>query len=196
MPYPTQNNTEKAVANLTKAVASAAITKQQLWRELYSLLWEDYNATPAAIFTELGTLSSQVLEIMDAEQASIDLVLALSTALTQQQTTAASERLDEAVAGLPAYVVNADGTVTVVLGPPVGLEATVGDTQVALTWTASAGATGYKVYQDTVLVSSPVAASYTATDLTNGTEYSFTVAAVNAAGIGTQCVAVTATPTT
>jgi fibronectin type 3 domain-containing protein len=61
---------------------------------------------------------------------------------------------------------------------PTSLVAVAGNTQVALTWTAPVGATGYRVYRGGVLVASVVSASYTDTGLTNGTSYSWTVTAV------------------
>ncbi|MGD9955680.1 MAG: hypothetical protein AB7V23_06405 [Candidatus Nanopelagicales bacterium] len=61
---------------------------------------------------------------------------------------------------------------------PTGLTATPGNAQVALSWTAPAGATAYRVYRDGVLVASPATTSYTDTGLTNGTAYTWTVTAV------------------
>ncbi len=77
---------------------------------------------------------------------------------------------------------------------PTGLIATAGNAQVALTWTASAGATSYAVFQGATQVGTPASASYTATGLTNGTSYSFTVKAVNSAGTSGASAAATATP--
>jgi fibronectin type 3 domain-containing protein len=61
---------------------------------------------------------------------------------------------------------------------PTGVTAAAGDTTVSLSWTAPAGATGYRVYRDGTLVGSPTSASFTDTGLTNGTTYSYTVRAV------------------
>ncbi|MBV8880653.1 MAG: fibronectin type III domain-containing protein, partial [Planctomycetaceae bacterium] len=73
--------------------------------------------------------------------------------------------------------------------------------QVALTWTASTGATGYNVKRGTVsggpytTVGSPTAASYTdTTGLTNGTTYYYVVTAVNANGESLPSAQVSATP--
>jgi cellulose 1,4-beta-cellobiosidase len=72
-------------------------------------------------------------------------------------------------------------------GPP-SLDATGGDGQVALSWTASPGATGYKLYRRTaaatahVLVASPAGTSYTDTAVENGTTYYYVVLATDAAG--------------
>jgi fibronectin type 3 domain-containing protein len=67
---------------------------------------------------------------------------------------------------------------------PTGLGATPGSTQVALTWTASTdnvAVTGYRVFRNGVQVAAPSGTSYTDTGLANGTSYTYTVAAVDAA---------------
>ena len=86
-------------------------------------------------------------------------------------------------------------TATPTLAAPTGLAATAGNAQVALTWTAVAGATSYNVYSGTTLVASPTTASYTHTGLTNGTAYSYTVKAVVNSVLSPASTAVTATPT-
>ena len=71
---------------------------------------------------------------------------------------------------------------------PSGLTATAGNQQVALTWSASSGATSYHMKRGTVsggpysTVASPSTTSYTDTSLTNGTAYYYVVSAVNANG--------------
>jgi fibronectin type 3 domain-containing protein len=73
---------------------------------------------------------------------------------------------------------------------PVGLTATPAAGQVTLSWTASAGATSYKIYRGTVAGgegTTPIATgvptpSYINTGLTNGKQYFYKVAAVNAGG--------------
>jgi chitodextrinase len=68
---------------------------------------------------------------------------------------------------------------------PTSLAGTAGTNQVSLTWTASTdnvGVTGYKVYRGGQLVGSPAGPSFTDTGLTNGTQYTYTVAAVDANG--------------
>jgi chitodextrinase len=82
---------------------------------------------------------------------------------------------------------------------PTGLSATAGDGQVALSWQASTddtGVTGYRVYRNGAQVATTTATSYTNTGLTNGTSYSFTVAAYDAAGnVSSASTAASATPT-
>ena len=83
---------------------------------------------------------------------------------------------------------------------PGGLTATAGNTQVALAWNASAGATGYRVKRATVsggpyaVVASPSSTSFTDTGLTNGTTYFYVVSAVNSAGESANSSQVSATP--
>jgi fibronectin type 3 domain-containing protein len=95
-------------------------------------------------------------------------------------------RLDPAAGGVPPV--------------PTGLTATAGNTQVALSWTASSGATAYDVKRSTVsgsgyaTISSPTGTSYTNTGLTNGTTYYYVVAAKNASGSSANSAQVSATP--
>jgi hypothetical protein len=78
--------------------------------------------------------------------------------------------------------------------------ATAGAQQVSLSWTASAGATGYNVERSTTTggpytkVASPTATSYVDTGVTAGTTYYYVVAAVNASGTSGLSAQVSATP--
>ena len=84
--------------------------------------------------------------------------------------------------------------------PPTGLKATAGNTQVALSWNASSGATSYNVKRATVsggpytMVASLNSTNYTDTGLTNGTTYYYVVTAVNSAGQSGNSSEVSATP--
>ena len=85
---------------------------------------------------------------------------------------------------------------------PTGLTATPGRRRVTLSWTASAGATSYNVYRGTAAGTesgTPVATgitstSFTNTGLTDGTEYFFKVAAVDAGGTSALSNEANATP--
>jgi fibronectin type 3 domain-containing protein len=83
---------------------------------------------------------------------------------------------------------------------PNGLAAIAGDTQVTLSWTASAGATSYNLKRGSVsggpytTIASPTATSDTDTGLTNGTEYFYVVSAVNSAGQSANSASVNAAP--
>lgn len=84
---------------------------------------------------------------------------------------------------------------------PTGLIATAGNAQVSLAWTASSGATGYRVLRSATsgsgyaVVSSNVSGTaYTDSGLTNGTTYYYVVQAVNSAGVGGSSAQASATP--
>jgi len=85
---------------------------------------------------------------------------------------------------------------------PTGLVATAGNTQVALSWTASSGATTYNVYRGTSAGGESTTAiatgigttTYTNTGLTNGTTYYYKVTAVNASGTSGYSNEASATP--
>jgi fibronectin type 3 domain-containing protein len=96
--------------------------------------------------------------------------------------------------------VNATPTAPPPPGVPAGLQATAGNMQVSLTWTASTGATSYHVKRSTTSggpyaqVSAPTAANFTDTGLTNGTTYYYVVSALNAAGESANSSQASATP--
>ncbi len=84
---------------------------------------------------------------------------------------------------------------------PTGLTATAGNAQVALSWTASVGATSYNVKRATVTggpyttIASPTTTSHTDTTVVNGTTYYYVVSAVNAGGESANSNQASATPT-
>jgi fibronectin type 3 domain-containing protein len=84
---------------------------------------------------------------------------------------------------------------------PIGLEATAGNAQVSLSWTASTGASGYNVKRSTTSggpytrIASPTNTNYTDTDLTNGTKYFYVVSAVDSSGESANSAEASATPT-
>ncbi len=83
---------------------------------------------------------------------------------------------------------------------PTGLAATAGNMQVALSWTASSGATSYNVKRGTAnggpypTVLPATTTSYTDTTVTNGTAYYYVVSAVNSGGESANSSQVSATP--
>jgi fibronectin type 3 domain-containing protein len=91
-------------------------------------------------------------------------------------------------------------TATSAPGVPTGLAAAPGNAQVALTWMASSGATGYNVGRSTTSggpytqISTSATASFTDTGLTNGTKYFYIVSAFNSVGQSANSAEVSATP--
>jgi hypothetical protein len=83
---------------------------------------------------------------------------------------------------------------------PAGLQATAGNSQVSLTWTASTGATSYHVKRSTTSggpytqVAAPSTTSDADTGLTNGTTYFYVVSALNSAGESADSLQASATP--
>jgi hypothetical protein len=74
---------------------------------------------------------------------------------------------------------------TVAPSAPAGLQASPGNSQVSLSWTAArdnVGVAGYRVYRDGTQIAAPAATSYTDSGLANGTSYVYSVRAVDAAG--------------
>jgi fibronectin type 3 domain-containing protein len=83
---------------------------------------------------------------------------------------------------------------------PTGLQATAGNAEVSLSWTASTGATSYHVKRGTTSggpytqVAAPTTTSDQDTGLTNGTTYYYVVSALNAAGESANSSQASATP--
>lgn len=85
---------------------------------------------------------------------------------------------------------------------PTNLAATAGNAQVALSWTASTGATSYNVYRGTsaggenatAIATGISSTSYTDSSLTNGTAYYYKVTAVNSYGTSSNSNEANATP--
>ena len=84
--------------------------------------------------------------------------------------------------------------------PPAGLTATAGDTQVALSWGASVGATNYNVTRATAStgpftqIAQPTTTTYVDIGLTDGTTYYYYVTAVDSLGESANSKEVNATP--
>jgi len=83
---------------------------------------------------------------------------------------------------------------------PAILQATAGNTQVSLTWNASAGATSYHVKRSTTngsgytQIAAPTTPNYMDMGLTNGTAYFYVVTALNSAGESGNSSQASATP--
>jgi len=85
-------------------------------------------------------------------------------------------------------------------GAPTNLTATPGDAVVTLTWTASAGATGYNVKRATTSggpytqLAAPTSSGYTDSSVINGVTYYYVVSTLTAAGESANSAQVAATP--
>jgi fibronectin type 3 domain-containing protein len=83
---------------------------------------------------------------------------------------------------------------------PANLQATAGNAQVSLTWSASAGATGYDIKRSTTSggpysqIGTSSTNSYTDSGLTNGTTYYYVASAVNSVGQSANSAQASATP--
>ena len=97
---------------------------------------------------------------------------------------------------------SAEASGTTIASPPTGVAASGGNASVSLSWAASAGATGYDIYQGTTssgegttpVQSGVSGTSVTISGLTNGKMYYFTVAAVDAGGVSSPSAQASATP--
>lgn len=77
---------------------------------------------------------------------------------------------------------------------PTNLLVTPGNNQVSLSWSSSATATGYKIYRDGTLLASPTSPTYIDSAVINGTNYSYTVSAINDGGESAKTAARSAVP--
>ena len=104
--------------------------------------------------------------------------------------------------GLAACGGGGGGNATMPTAPatPSGLSATAGNGQIVLTWSSSAGATGYTVSRGTssmgpfTSVDQTASTSFTDSGVTNGTAYYYVVSAANASGASANSAALAATP--
>jgi hypothetical protein len=97
---------------------------------------------------------------------------------------------------------SAEATARPLVAPPAppGLTATAGYSQVALSWTAAAGATSYNVKRSLasgaeVTMTNVTSANFTDANVSNGTAYYYVVSGVNGAGQGPNSAEVSAVPT-
>lgn len=105
-------------------------------------------------------------------------------------------------AGESGYSNQAAATPNTPPAAPIGLTATRGNAQVALSWTASTGAVSYNVYRGVSAGGEAASAvrtgvtgtSVTDSGLTNGTTYYYQVTAVNSGGEGSRSGEASATP--
>ena len=147
--------------------------------------------------TAVGTVSGTTLSFTDTGLTNGTTYYYTVKAVNSAGTSAASNEASATPAAVTATVPTA----------PQSLAATGGNGSVSLSWSAPSSnggspITGYNVYRSTTpggegstpLKTNVTGTSFTDTDLTNGTKYYYTVAAVNAVGTSPQSNEANATP--
>jgi chitinase len=121
-------------------------------------------------------------------------ITGLATCSTHTYTVTAYNSAGESAAS-GAVTVSTTGCVSAP-PTPTGLSVTgTANTSISLGWSASSGATGYKVYEGSTLVASPTTTSATISGLATCTTHSYTVSATNANGESAKSGAVSGTTT-
>jgi len=144
-----------------------------------------------ANFASSGT--AQAWQINSASQTSIARLADVAVTSNSIATTVPSQ-------SITLFVVPG-GSVAPPPTAPTGLNATVGNSSVTLTWLASGGATSYTVKRALVSggpyasVGTTSATTWTDSGLTNGTSYYYVVSATNSAGTSGNSAPVSAIPT-
>ena len=175
-----------APTNLTATVASAS---------QINLTWTDNStnesgfkiarSTDGTTFIPLATTNADTLVYSDTGLAA---------------STTFSYRVCASNAGGNSVPTNTASATTLALAP-TALQATAGNAQVTLSWSAVAGASGYNVKRATIsggpyttIAGSVTTTGYIDSSVTNGTTYYYVVAAVNPGGESANSAQVTATP--
>jgi fibronectin type 3 domain-containing protein len=150
-----------------------------------------------------GTLSYQWQKLVNGTWTNISGATLATFTITAAAATDAGS-YDVIVANVGGSIASNAATLTVnpaAPPAPTGLNATPGNNQVSLSWSASTGATGYQIYRGTTtngetLFASPTGTLTTYVDSTaaNGTTYYYEVTAVNSGGQSPRSAEVSATP--
>ena len=221
------NDIEAALGITLVSDAQAQQTLNESIAQLGDILYPDSSFVPVADAGADQSVTSGATIILDGSGSSArvvsELIYAWGIASKPAQSAAQLVGWDSSSA---TFVADVDGEyvisllvvfqgfthldqVTITVGnsvpvpvAPQGLQATAGDSQIALSWSASSGASSYTVYWNTSGSVSTSDASIDAgsntqishTALTNGTTYYYRVAASNATGEGALSTEVSATP--
>lgn len=115
-------------------------------------------------------------------------------------TSAAEEAASSSATSSAPATAGATASSTVTPLAPTNLAATAGNAQVNLTWTASSGATSYKIKRSTtsggpyVQIGTATSAAYTDSTVSNGAVFYYVVNAVNSQGTSVDSTQASATP--
>ena len=144
----------------------------------YQLFRSTSGGTPVQISN--GSLNQGFIAQQPFNNSYIDPNLSLSTRYSYFVT----------VTGPGGTAASSTATYPSPLPAPTAVTATSGNAQIALSWTASAGATSYNIYRsttsgtETILAYSGAGTSYPDTTAVNGTPYYYVVTTVSAGGEG------------
>ena len=119
-------------------------------------------------------------------------VASLSNGTAYSFTVAAVNAVGTGLASLPSAAVTPSASAAGVPGAPTNVVATAGNAAASLSWAGPANTGGSPITGYSIVISPPAPSATvnvsgttaTVTSLTNGTAYTFTVAAVNAVGTG------------
>src|ERR1043165_1103079 len=150
------------------------------------------SGTTVTLYATSGGTGTPVLTVTDSTGFNGTLAGTATTLIASAGTNKAFRAVAMAPTG---------GTPVTPPSAPTGLTATAGNAHVALSWTASSGATSYNVKGATVsggpystIATAVTTTSYDDTTAANGTTYFYVVSAVNSGGESASSSEVSATP--
>ena len=191
---PPRNNTPDipvAPANLTATAGNAVVTLT--WTASTDATGYDVKRATSAggPYTQLAQLAAPTSGYTDSSVTNGTTYYYVVSTLTAAGSSADSPQVS-ATPGEPSMSP----------APPTNLTATPGNAVVTLTWTASAGATGYNVKRATTSggpyaqLAAPSSSGYTDSSAINGVTYYYVVSTLTAVGESADSAQVSATPNT
>jgi cellulose 1,4-beta-cellobiosidase len=189
---PPRNNVPEvpvAPANLSATAGNAVVTLT--WKASASATGYDVKraTTDGGPYTQLAQLTAPTSGYTDSAVTNGTTYYYVVSTLTAAGSSADSPQVS-ATPGEPSLSPT----------PPTNLTATPGNAVVTLTWTASAGATGYNVKRATTSggpysqLAAPSSSGYTDSSVINGVTYYYVVSTLAAAGESADSAQVSATP--
>jgi len=159
------------------------------------LAWTDNGGAPFAVYRTDASRPDSLLTPADILQDELD------TTTLRDESVARGEVYFYRIADRNGIFSNeASATIPAIPDPPIGLVASAGDREVALSWQPALGAASYLLSRvggaspDTLIVGEIVEIAYRDTTVGNDTTYTYWLEAVNALGISGRSEAVEATP--